>query len=270
MIPAPFAYAKPDTIEEAIELLQSKDAHVLAGGHSILTALKHRLKSVDLLVDIANLDLAEIALSPVQLRIGAMARQSEVMQACRNTSYDLLAKVGDASGDPAIRARGTVLGAICAVEPGGDWAAAALAMDAKIHLHNGKGKHTVPVADLIAAGGPPLGTLSTYMVAPTPPEGAQSHYIKVKHAAIGWSIASAAIILADNHARIAISGAVPKPVRLKHLENAWLCGDKHLSQAIEDDFADLAFIGDSYASPQYRRERLKVLLKRALSNGHAS
>ena len=264
MIPNSFAYAKPDTIDEALKLLQMKGAHVLAGGHSMLTRLKHRRSDVDVLVDIDQLGLSGIEWSDSQIQIGAMARQSSVMDACRDTPYDLLAKVGDAAGDPAIRARGTVVGAICAIEPGGDWLAAALALDALICVRSAEGETVRPVADFVGAGGLSSGQLATGLIIPSPPSDVQSEYIKVKHAAIGWSIASAALILGEDYARIAVSGAVLRPTRLKCTESAWLASADTLASAIEEDFSQLDFIGDAYASATYRRRRLKTLLLRAL------
>ena len=186
------------------------------------------------------------------------------MNACRGTPYDLLAIVGHAAGDPAIRARGTVVGAICAIEPGGDWLAAALALDALICVRNADGEQVRRVADFVEAGGLPSGQLAVGLIVPSPPPGVQAEYIKVKHAAIGWSIASAALVLGRDHARIAVSGAVRRPARLRCTESAWLARGDKLALAIEEDFSQLEFIGDAYASANYRKRRLKTLLVRAL------
>lgn len=264
MIPASFGYVKPDSVTEALSYLRQPDARVLAGGHSILTPLKQRILKTGLLVDISGLNLSAIESRSSSLHIGAMATQAKVMSACAGTRYHLLAEVGACAGDPSIRTRGTVVGAVCAIEPGGDWLAATLAMDASISVLTIDGEETVSVEEMVKAGGVPAGALVTSLTIPEPVHGAQSQYIKVKHAAIGWAIASAAIVRSRDFVRVAISGACRAPARLRQTEQALLKDCLDIEPALDTDLSRLTFVGDGYASQEYRRHRLKVLIKRAL------
>ena len=117
------------------------------------------------------------------------------------------------------------------------------------------------------------GEIVTAVHLPYQKEDSRSTYRKVKHNAVGWSIASAAISLepgeggACRKARIAVSGAPSHPQRLPALEAALTAGPyeaEHLRAAIEEALDGLTFRGDHYASADYRRTRLGILLSRTL------
>jgi len=142
MIPFSFAYVRPESIPEAVSLLQRDGAVALAGGHSLMTELKHRLRREDLLVDLNALPLTGIVSDARGMTIDALVRQDTLLEAARGGPLSLLTDVGEASGDPSIRARGTFVGALCAANPQGDWTAAALALDARLHIKNSNGEST--------------------------------------------------------------------------------------------------------------------------------
>lgn len=269
MIPVSFEYARPQTIQEAVGFLEHEDAVVLAGGHSLLTKLKHRLLAPTRVVDINGLNLDEIKEEDGKLTIGATVRQAALMEATRGGAYDLLAKVGDAAGDPSIRARGTFVGALCALEPHGDWAAAGLALDAVLNVRSGSSERIIPLRDL-ASGDEQIGENALVVSATLKPmpQGAVCAYEKVKHAAIGWAIASVAFVHSANYARLAVSGACSVPSRLLRTELALANGSGNLMDEIDADLSAINFVGDSFASAEYRKRRLRILVQRLL-NKHA-
>ncbi|MCG8493794.1 MAG: FAD binding domain-containing protein [Sneathiellales bacterium] len=136
MIPSPFAYARPDTLSEAVHLIQQEKAVVLSGGHSLMTDLKQRRVQPDLVVDINGLALTDVIIEPETISIEALVRQNVLLSEDIANAIPMLADVASSAADPAIRARGTLVGALCAAERQGDWAAAALVLDAQLHLTN--------------------------------------------------------------------------------------------------------------------------------------
>jgi carbon-monoxide dehydrogenase medium subunit len=271
MIPASFDYACPRSLPEAASLLMSAggSAVVLAGGQSLLTRMKHRQVTPALLIDLKDVRELDFIHVGDRLRIGAMARQADVASHVAGTPWALLARAAEAAADPAVRNRGTLVGAICEADPGGDWLAAALALDATLDVLRGSKTHVMAAADL-ALGDGDLVTSATF---PAPPPGTRGTYLKVKHPAIGWSVASVAVLgsLSEkglDHLRIAVSGATARPVRMIDLEAALTGVDvadaSSLDRAVNLHLGALQFRGDGYASAEYRRKRLALLIRDGL------
>lgn len=280
MIPASFDYTKPRTLEAAKAALADAgtEAVVLAGGQSLLTDLKLRRKRPALVVDIGGVgDLRAVSRGPTGLMVGAMASQANVASSEAAREWPLLAQVAEAASDPMVRHRGTLVGAFCEADPAGDWVACGLALDATLELDGPNGIRRVSLSQFVT--GPETTALETGEIAvrahlPPLPNAARTTYRKVTHAAVGWSVASAAIVFGPGSdggsegARIAVSGAVSHPQRLPRLEQALrtldLADRTAVDDAITTALSGLAFRGDAYASADYRAERLKILLRRAL------
>ncbi|MEP3246446.1 MAG: FAD binding domain-containing protein [Sneathiella sp.] len=266
MISSSFAYARPDTLSEAVHLLQKDKAVALSGGHSLMTDLKQRHVQPDLVVDINGLALTDVQIDTETVSIEALVRQNVLLSENIASAIPLLSEVANSAADPSIRARGTLVGALCAAERQGDWAAAALALDAQLHLANSANeKVIVDYGDRLAAGQVFCkGELVTRVGLKRPQPGAVQGYRKVKHAAVGWSIASLAYNLAPGFARIAVSGAPSVPCRLNYVEQYLISGNGSLKEAIATDFEAITFVGDSYASAAYREQRLSILVQRTI------
>lgn len=283
MIPVAFDYVRPQTLAEASRTLAAAGAHavLLSGGQSLMTDLKHRRKRPALVVDLQAVEgLSAIAIGSDSVRIGAMARQTDIAGSREIVSrLPLLAEIASVAADPMVRRRGTLVGAVCAAEQGGDWLAGCLAMDGIVEIAGPHGSRELPLTEFIR------GARSTALAADEiavairlkpAPAGARSAYRKVKHIAIGWSIASVAAVLAVDargrctHARIAVSGATAYPQRLPSLEAALLTLDARDANRVRDAVAaslsGVAFWGDYYASADYRAGRLTHLVSEAI--GH--
>jgi carbon-monoxide dehydrogenase medium subunit len=271
MIPAKFKYVRPKTLTEALALLvQNGDSSaILAGGHSLLTELKQRRRNIALVVDIAFAGSATILLGNDGLSIGAMANQNDILTRTVDSQWHLLSEVAAMAADPMIRNRGTLVGALCALEPGGDWAPVALALDAQVSILDNNGEKSFLYSDLLenSVQFPKSRQIVTSVYFPTPPTGAFTGYRKFKHSSIGWSVASIAFSLASSHARIAVSGAAERPSRLKQLEqfleiNPAALGDfEVLKPVIEKSLESLEYRSDRYASAEYRKHRLRLMLQ---------
>jgi carbon-monoxide dehydrogenase medium subunit len=224
VIPASFDYVRPATLAEAIGAVtgHGPEAAVLAGGQSLIAGLKARRRRPRLVIDLGGLpEFDTISVRPDEIEVGAMARQAAITEhptvAAR---LPLLADAAAAAADPMVRRRGTLVGACCEAAPGGDWAAAALALDASILLEGPDGPRDVPLTEFITGPAKTAlrqGEIARALRLPMPSAGAVMAYRKVKHASVGWSVASAAVVLTAGAAsgyggaRVAVSGASASP-----------------------------------------------------------
>jgi carbon-monoxide dehydrogenase medium subunit len=153
VIPASFRYAAPHTVAEAIGLLATHpEAKVLAGGHSLLPLMKLRLATPPVIVDInriTGLDYIREDQATAQLRIGALARHIDFERSdvIRNR-YPLLWDTARGIGDPLVRNRGTMAGAVAHADPAADWPAALLAANASVVASSPRGDRLIPLAEL--------------------------------------------------------------------------------------------------------------------------
>ena len=140
-----FAYAKPRSLEEALELLERPGAKALAGGQSLLPALNMRLSAPDLLVDISGLDsLRGIELEQDVVWIGALTTHSQIESSAEAKKHlPLLAEAARHIGHPAIRNRGTLGGSIALADPAAEYPACLEALDASIVIAGRAGERMV-------------------------------------------------------------------------------------------------------------------------------
>jgi carbon-monoxide dehydrogenase medium subunit len=156
MIPAAFKYAAPTSIDQAVELLASnEDAKVLAGGHSLLPLMKLRLAMPPVLVDINRIPGLDYIREDPQLgrlRIGALARHDDFEQSqLIRDRYPLLWDTARGIGDPLVRNRGTMAGAVAHGDPAADWPASLLALNAEVVVKGPGGERVIPITELYVA-----------------------------------------------------------------------------------------------------------------------
>ena len=150
MKPAPFAYKKARSLEEAIALLgQHKDARLLAGGQSLIATLNMRLSAPALLIDINGIGgLDGIALKGGMVEIGALTRHVAAERSDIVAKHaPLIARALPHIGHAAIRNRGTLGGSIAFADPAAELPACLLALDGEVEATGPKGKRTIKAAD---------------------------------------------------------------------------------------------------------------------------
>lgn len=279
MFPSDFEYAAPTTIQEALDLLsQNPEAKVLAGGHSLLPAMKLRLTAPALLVDISKIPELKGIHANGSVRIGAYTTYHEL-----ETSQELargvpmLVECAKNIGDPQVRSRGTIGGALAHSDPAADMTAVVLALGADIKAVGPNGERTIAADNFfvdILQSALDEGELLTEITVPQMSGKVGMAYEKFKHPASGYAIVGvAALVQLDDSGniascRIAVTGAGPKAQRATSAENMLL---NH--QATTDDIAAAAaqassgldFIGDISASEEYRAHLTQVLTRRALT-----
>src|SRR3954471_13821371 len=133
-----FAYAKPRTLAEALELLarHGEGARVLAGGQSLIPSLNMRLSAPEILVDLALLSpLKDISIDQGVVRIGALATHAQIENSDVIAKHvPLLAEAVKHIAHPAIRNRGTLGGSLALADPAAEYPACALALNAVIFV----------------------------------------------------------------------------------------------------------------------------------------
>src|ERR1700737_2259554 len=154
MLPAPFEYHAPRTVDEALDLLDEfgDEGKVLAGGQSLIPLLKLRFASPGHLVDINKIkELDFIEERDGTLRIGPLFRHRAAERSSLLASrYHVMADAAPQIADPIIRNRGTIAGSVAHADPSGDWGAVLLALDADLVLRSKSGSRTVKARDFFS------------------------------------------------------------------------------------------------------------------------
>ena len=264
MKPAPFDYAAPATVSEALALLD-EDSRPLAGGQSLVPMLNFRLARPARLVDLertAGLD--RLAVDGDILRIGAMARQAAVEHSPLVAErWPLLRQALRLVGHPQIRTRGTIGGSVAHADPKAELPVALAALDARFHVRSTTAARTLAAAELFRG---PLMTalepdeLLVEIEVPAPPPGARTAFVEHARTHGDFAVAGAAVVRAPGHTAIALLGAESVPVRASEAE-AGLTAGANAAEA-----AELAAAG---VSDPYRRALITALVRRAIeATGH--
>src|SRR5690348_13109942 len=199
------AYARPDTVAEALEALASTDgAAALAGGQSLVNVLKHRVASVELLVDISRLEeLRQITRgSDGGLEIGACVTYDELDHSEEiRSSHPLLAEVASHIEDQQIRDRGTIGGNCCLSDPTNNLPPLLVALDATMTIASKSGEREVKAEEFFQGyfmTAVEEGELLTRITVPPLAQDAGAGYSTVAVGADSKAIARAAALVKSN------------------------------------------------------------------------
>lgn len=280
MIPSNFEYYAPTSIENALSLLaqHGDEAKLLSGGHSLLPAMKLRLATPGVLIDLGRIaSLSGITVDAGTICIGAntthatIAKSAELKAAC-----PLLCETAAQIGDQQVRNRGTIGGSVTHADPAADWPATILALDAQLVAHGPNGQRTIAAADffvdLMTTALEPNEILTEIRI-PAPAQPASSAYLKVAQSASGFALVGVAVQLKLNgtvceSARVAINGLAPKAYRATAVESALvgktLDADSIKAAATNADSDASDAMEDIHASGEYRRHLAKVYTGRAV------
>ncbi len=279
MIPADFDYVVAKSLDEAVSLLakHKDDAKLLAGGHSLLPAMKLRLMQPKVLIDISRIkDLSYIREDGGKIRIGAATThfQIETSDLLRR-ACPLLPETASNLGDMQVRNRGTIGGSVAHADPAADWPAAVIALNAEIVAQGAKGERAIKASDffvdmLTTALQPGEVVKEIRFAAPKGRVG--QAYLKVRHPASGFAVVGIAATLTLDGGKcsasgVGITGVSPKPYRAAGVESA-LAGkalDGNTLSAAAAHAADgVQLNSDLFASGEYRKHLAQVYTRRAL------
>lgn len=285
MIPSQFDYQAPTTIDEALSLLSANpdEAKILAGGHSLIPAMKLRLAQPALLIDLARIkDLSYIREEADSILIGAMTTHYEIeASSLLKRICPLLPECASHIGDVQVRNKGTIGGSVAHSDPAGDWPAAIIALNAEMVTVGKDGERTIKAddffVDFLTTALKPGEILRQIRIAK--PAGRFGHsYQKVRHPASGFAVVGVAVAVnlnANNScesAGVGITGVAEKAYRATNVESALV--NKQLDQTVAAEAAAHACDGaevnaDLYASADYRKHLAAVYTRRAIQNALA-
>jgi aerobic carbon-monoxide dehydrogenase medium subunit len=279
VIPSPFDYVAASSVEEAVQALAQagEDAKVLAGGQSLVPVLRLRLATPTTLVDLNKIsELRGVREDGDAIVVGAMTTHHDVINNDLIAEHAaLLALATQTVGDPQIRHRGTLGGALVHADPAGDVLAPAVALDAEMVIVGPSGQRTVPAGEFFVdlfttAVGPDEVLVEVRIPKKT---GWGAHYEKFNRVAQAWSIvAVAAAVLIENEtitqARVALTNMGATPVRAVGVEQA-LIGQQASAETIRaaaEHAADgTTPTSDGNADADYREHLARVLTGRAVA-----
>jgi carbon-monoxide dehydrogenase medium subunit len=275
-----FAYHRASSLADAYKLLAADPgAKLLAGGHSLLPAMKLRLAAPSALVDIGRIaELKGVTAAGGGIRIGAATTHAEIASsALVQTHCPVLAEAAGRIGDPAVRNRGTIGGSVAHADPGADSPTVLCAVGATIETASAKGTRSIPAAEFFqgmmttALG---EGEIVTAVHVPSL-GGRGAAYAKFAHPASRYAVIGAAAVVdvsngVCSRAIIIVGGVTATPTKLPSVEAA-LTGKaltpETINAAADQAAADLSgdVMGDIFASGEYRRSVAGRWVARAIS-----
>jgi aerobic carbon-monoxide dehydrogenase medium subunit len=281
VFPAAFEYRRAQSVEEALAALAQygSDARILAGGQSLIPAMRYRLARPAVLVDINPIRTLSYLRTDVNnaLIVGAMARDAELEMSPEVKKLPLLADTSVVVADPVVRQSGTVVGSLCHNDPAGDWPVAAIAGRASVLIRGPKGDRIVPIDDFLVDSYTTAvadGELAIEVRFPKPPDRTSASYLKIERKVGDFATACAGVrvslgqdgTIAD--ASIAIGAVGPKAMRVSDAEKL-LKGarpSKDIIRAAADAARKLADpTPDNRGSKEFKKDMAGVLVSRALT-----
>ncbi|WP_459193639.1 FAD binding domain-containing protein [Halosimplex sp. J119] len=283
MFPDDFDYERATSVSEALDLLEEHadaEVEILAGGHSLVPAMKTEGRSPDVVVDLDVDALDAINALDDRTVVGALTTYADIADSrVLRANAPLLAETAAEVGDLQIRNRGTIGGNLAEAHPGADPPAAVLASDAIVLLRTRDGKREVPATEFFRGDGETAVEYGELVAGVRIPhtDDAGVAYAKKTHPATGYAMVGVAAVVevtgeVVSTARVAATGAVDRAVRLPSVEDA-LVDERPDSDSIDaaasEARADIdpeRLRSDPYASGEFRGELLETYVARALES----
>jgi aerobic carbon-monoxide dehydrogenase medium subunit len=273
MYPAQFEYFRPTTLDEAVKLLaqHGDDAKLLAGGHSLIPAMKLRLAQPRAVVDLGRIaNLSYIREADGRLAIGAMTTHADIQASnVLRARCPLLPETASHIGDMQVRNKGTIGGSLAHADPAADWPAAILALEAELEILGPRGTRTVQAnrffVDLLqtAIG---QGEILTEIRVPSTPRSVA--YVKTEQKASGFALTGVAAVIDRNAVRIGVTGVAAKPYRATAVEQELADGSltpERIARAATHAADGVDALDDIHASSEFRAHLAQVNTARALT-----
>ena len=280
MFPASFEYVRAHSLDEAFNSLQQHgyDGRVLAGGQSLIPAMRYRLARPAVLVDINPIkDLTYLKEEDGYLRIGATTRDAALeFTPFIRERYSLITSVSAVVADPIVRHMGTVVGSVCHNDPAGDWTATALAARGVMVVRGRNGLREVPIDEFLIDSYTTAveeGEMALELKIPIPDAHTQGSYQKIERKVGDYATCAAAVQLSLNpdgtirEAGIAITASGPIAMRVSAAE-AMLVGQRPTLELLRAAAAEAPKIAspnaDQRGSAEYKKDMTRVLVGRGL------
>jgi len=223
--PAPFDYAAPETLEEALDLLAEEDAKALAGGQSLVPLLNFRFARPRLVVDLNGLaGLDGIRVENGTLFLGALVRQAALERsAAVAEQWPLLRQAIRFVGHAQTRTRGTVGGSVAHADPAAELPCVLATLGARFHVRSRRGARVLTAGELFVG---PLFTslepdeLLVEIEVPASPANARSAFVEFARTHGDFALAGVALLESAEETRIGLLGIAPTPLVVASLDEA--------------------------------------------------
>lgn len=263
MIPYPFTYHRPKSLADAQALLQkSSDAQLIAGGQTLIAAMKMRLANPSDLIDISGLkELSYIRVGASAVTIGATATHAEVAELPEiKRALPALAELAYLIGDPAVRHKGTIGGSIANNDPAADYPAAAVGLNATIKTT----QRSIAADDFFTGMFATALNNGEIVTEISFPLAERAGYTKFRNPASRYAMAGVFVAKTKTDVRVAVTGAGSCVFRQTEMESALAKNfSPNAIASIKIDASQLN--SDIHGSAEYRANLISVLAKRAVA-----
>ena len=263
MIPYAFEYHRASSLVDAeARLKESPDAQLIAGGQTLIAAMKMRLAQPSDLIDIAGLkELAFIRASGKTISIGAATKHFEVAGSSEiGRTVSALAQLAGSIGDPAVRHMGTLGGSLANNDPAADYPAAVLALNGTVKTR----RRSIAADDFFTGMFSTLlepGEIITEVSFPVPE---RAGYAKFPNPASRYAMVGVFVAKFGSGVRVAVTGAAPCVFRAPEFETA--LARNFAPDAIKDGTIDPARLNsDIHGSAEYRANLVGVMARQAVA-----
>lgn len=280
MKPSAFEYFNPQSVPEAIDLLEryGDEAKIIAGGQSLVPMMNFRLARPEILIDINGIkELDYIKTEGDELVIGALTRERDIEQSpLVIEKWPFLSKAISFIGHTAVRNRGTIGGSLVHADPSAEIPTALCALDGRIKVVGPSGKKMLPPEEFfltyLTTSLEPTDILVEVRIPPLPPKTGWS-FTELSRRSGDFAIVAVGVLLSMDKAgtckepRISMGGVAPTPIRAEEAE-ALLSGQKISAELIAAAAQEAAEATDTepdyHASAEYRQDMAKVFVQRGL------
>lgn len=280
MKPAPFRYAAPTNLDDALLVLadHAGEAKLLAGGQSLVQLMNFRKVRPAVVVDLNRIDaLRGIKVGPDGLRLGAMTRYCDVERhGSLIAGWPILAYAVGHIAHQQIRSRGTIGGSLAQNHPGAEMPQVLLALDAEVVLRSQNGERRLLVEELYRADGSvTIGAdeiLTEIVVRPLPKDTGWGFREVTRRHGDASVVAAAAIVASlpdgGTFARVSLAGAARRPVRFRRAEDVVAAGSsgRGLESALAEAAVELEPPDTPFAPDWYRRDVAATLAARVIED----
>ncbi len=280
MLPAAFEYHRPETLDEALSLLNDHgdEGKVLAGGQSLIPLMKLRFAAPGHLIDINRIPgLDGVQEADGQLRVGALTRHATLEHSdLLKQRYPVMAQAAPMISDPIVRNLGTIGGSLAHADPAGDWGSVMLAMGATVVVRSSTGEREIPIAEFLQdtfTTSLEPNEIVTEIRVPQPGGRSGGAYLKMERKVGDFATVAVGVHLDLANGTIGAAGIALTAVGSKNIEATE--AEQHLAGAepTEDAFAEAGRLAAAAADPvsdvrgsaDYKRHVVDVFVRRGLA-----
>ena len=259
-----FNYHRPDSLEEASSLFDgAEDPVFLAGGHTLLPAMKQRLQAPSDVIDLGSVPgLSDITVTEDAVTIGALTAHADVAESeALQAALPALAALAGGIGDAQVRNRGTIGGSVANADPAADYPAALVGLGATVVTN----RREIVADDFFTGMFETALEPGELLTAVRFPRGGRSAYAKFPNPASRYAMTGVFVASTDAGVRVAVTGAAASVFRFAEMESA-LAGDLSGDAIAGMEPAADDLLSDMHASAEYRANLVNVMAQRAVAS----